>query len=172
MDDPKEFTDPGEQLRLGMRYWASGVGIATTEFESVKAGLTVSSFTSVSVDPPMVLISVIKSSYAHDLILNAGKFGVTLLAEEQQQLSDRFAGRVDADQDRFEGVDTFTLKTGSPLISGGLAAFDCEIGEMVDTSTTSVIFGRVVGAKVLALPEDGKRPLLYYFQGYRRLADG
>ncbi len=60
MEDPKEFTDPGEQLRLGMRYWASGVGIATTEFECVKAGLTVSSFTSVSVDPPMVLISVNK----------------------------------------------------------------------------------------------------------------
>ena len=154
-----------------MRHWASGVGIATTEFESVKAGLTVSSFTSVSIDPPVVLISVNKESHAHDPILKAGIFGVTLLAEEQQQLSDRFAGRVYADRDRFEGVDTFTLKTGSPLISGGLAAFDCEISETVDTGTTTVIFGRVVAASSLALPEDEERPLLYYYQNYRKLAE-
>jgi flavin reductase (DIM6/NTAB) family NADH-FMN oxidoreductase RutF len=171
MESLNQTLNTGDQLRLGMRHWASGVGVAATEFEGTRAGLTVSSFTSVSVDPPMVLISVNKSSYAHDLILKSGKFGVTLLAEDQQTISDRFAGRVDQEIERFEGLETFTLKTGSPLLAGGLAAFDCEIRGRFDTGSTTVIFGKVVAAEVLALHEDGKAPLLYYDQEYRELAE-
>lgn len=153
-----------------MRLWASGVGVAATEFEGRKFGLTVSSFTSVSIDPPIVLISVNKTSSAHDPILKSGRYGVTLLAEDQQIISDRFAGRVDQDRDRFDGVDAFTLKTGSPLLAGGLSAFDCEVVGTFDSGTTTVFFGKVVAALSNDFPKDGKQPLLYYYQGYRKIS--
>ena len=172
MENNNQNIDPDEQLRLGMHQWASGVGVAATEYEGQKFGLTVSSFTSISVEPPVVLISVNKTSQAHEPILKSGKFGVTLLAEDQQRISDRFAGRVDQDRGRFEGLDTFTLQTGSPFITGGVSVFDCEVMDTYDTGTTTVIYGKVVAAQLMELPEDGKRPLLYYYQGYRKLAEG
>lgn len=171
MDNNHQNNGPGEHLRLGMRQWASGVGVAATVFKEKKYGLTVSSFTSISVEPPIVIISVNKISQAHDPILKSGSFGVTLLAEDQQGISDRFAGRVDQALDRFEGLDHFTLNTGSPLISGGLSCFDCEVIETYDTGTTTVFYGKVVAAQILAQPEEGKRPLLYFDQGYRKLVE-
>ena len=135
--------DPAEQLRHAMRQWASGIGIATTHQDGQPHGLTVSSFTSISVDPPIVMISVHKEAEPHDQFLQAGVFAVTLLSAGQEQLSDRFAGRT-GDQDRFSGLDTFTLETGSPLLPGGLAIFDCRITGTFGTSTTTAFFGEVV----------------------------
>jgi flavin reductase (DIM6/NTAB) family NADH-FMN oxidoreductase RutF len=162
--------DPGEQLRLAMRQWASGIGIAATEVDGVRYGLTVSSFTSVSVDPPVVLISVHQDAQAHDPILKAGAFGVTLLSSKQQQLSDRFAGRIDPGMDRFDGLESFTLSTGSPLLPGGLAYFDCRLIDTYQTETTTVMFGEVVAART-SPEEAGGQPLLYYDRFYRRLTD-
>jgi cob(II)yrinic acid a,c-diamide reductase len=163
--------NPGDQLRLAMRHWASGIGIAATELEGTRYGLTVSSFTSVSVDPPVVLISVHQDSQGHDPILASGRFAVTLLAAGQQALSNRFAGRTEHSEDRFEGLDTLTLKTGSPVLPGGLAVFDCKVIGSYATETTTVIFGEVVAAQVSERPYEELEPLLYYHQGYRWLSD-
>jgi len=163
--------DTGEQLRLAMRQWASGIGIAATDHRGVKYGLTVSSFTSVSVAPPIILISVHQDSQAHDPILASGRFAVTLLAADQQELSDRFAGRTEHGEDRFEGVEALTLKTGSPVLPGGLAVFDCELAGSYATETTTVMFGRVVAAQIREGPYEELEPLLYYHQGYRWLSN-
>ena len=156
---------------MAMRHWASGIGIAATEHQGMKYGLTVSSFTSVSVDPPIVLISVHQDSQAHDPILASGRYAVTLLAADQQPLSDLFAGRTEQGENRFEGLETLTLKTGSPVIPGGLCVFDCEVSGSYATETTTVIFGQVVAAQVSARPYEDLKPLLYYHQGYRFLSD-
>lgn len=156
---------------MAMRHWASGIGIAATEYQDVKYGLTVSSFTSVSADPPIVLISVHQDSQAHDPILASGQFAVTLLAADQQPLSDRFAGRTEHGENRFEGLETFTLKTGSPVLPGGLCVFDCEVTGSYPTESTTVIFGKVVAAQVSARPYEELKPLLYYHQGYRWLSN-
>lgn len=161
-------TSIGEQLRHGMRRWASGIGVATAEFEDVRHGMTVSSFTSVSVDPPIVLISAQKGTRTHDLILRAGAFAVTLLAEDQQEISEIFAGRIPEHEDRFLGLDLVSLETGSPVIPGGLAAFDCRLIGTYDTDTTTVMFGEVVEARV---GEDSKQPLLYFDRGYHWLKE-
>lgn len=171
MDYQTPSEDIGDQLRHAMRHWASGIGIAASEHQGVKYGLTVSSFTSVSVDPPIVLISVHHDSQAHDPILAAGKFAVTLLSVDQQPLSDRFAGRTEHGDDRFTGLETITLKTGCPVLPGGLAVFDCELIGSYDTETTTVMFGKVVAAQVSARPKEELRPLLYYHQGYRGLSE-
>ena len=154
-----------------MRRWASGIGIAATKHMGSQYGLTVSSFTSISVDPPVVLISVHKDSQAHDPILNAGHFGVTLLAADQRELSDRFAGRTVPEAERFDGLETFSLETGSPLISGGIAVFDCELIGTFETTSTTVMFGEVLAAQVNGKPLEELRPLLYYLQDYAWLRE-
>ena len=159
----------GDQLRMAMRQWASGVGIATAEFEKVRHGMTVSSFTSVAVDPPIILISVQKDTRTHDLIVNSGSFAVTLLASDQQEISARFAGQMGDDEDRFVGLETTTLKTGSPVLLGGLAVFDCRLKDTYDAETTTVMFGAVVEARLADKPMGSLEPLLYHNRDYRRL---
>lgn len=152
-----------------MRQWASGIGVVAAEYDGVRHGMTVSSFTSVAVDPPLVLVSLHKDTRTHDLVLQSGAFGVTLLAEEQQELSDRFAGRIGDDDDRFSGVETITLETGSPLLLGGLAVFDCRLKGSYDAKTTTVMFGEVVTARLSDRSSEHLKPILYHNQGYRRL---
>lgn len=167
----REISEPaGDQLRMAMRQWASGVGVATAEFDNVRHGMTVSSFTSVAVDPPIILISVQKDTRTHDLIVNSGAFAVTLLAADQQEISARFAGQMGEDEDRFVGLEITTLKTGSPVLLGGLAVFDCKLIDMYDAKTTTVMFGEVAEARLSDQPMDSLQPLLYHNQGYRRLA--
>lgn len=171
MDYSQKFISIEDQTRAAMRQWASGIGVAAAEFDGVRHGMTVSSFTSVSMDPPLVLVSMQKDTRTHDLVLRSGAFGVTLLAADQQEISDRFAGRIVGDDQRFDGVETFILETGSPLLTGGLAVFDCRLKASYDANTTTVMFGEVVAALVSDRPEKELQPLLYYNQGYHQLKD-
>jgi flavin reductase (DIM6/NTAB) family NADH-FMN oxidoreductase RutF len=159
------------QLRLAMRQWASGIGVAAAAHDGALHGMTVSSFTSVSADPPVVLVSLHKDTRTHELVLESGAFGVTLLAADQQELSDRFAGRLGHNEDRFSGLEWFTLVTGSPLLYGGLAVFDCRLKDSYDAVSTTVMFGEVVNARMSNRPEDKLQPLLYFNRDYRWLKE-
>lgn len=160
-----------DQLLTAMRQWASGIGVAAAEHDGVRHGMTVSSFTSVSVDPPIILVSLQKDTRTHDLVLSSEAFGVTLLAAHQQEISDRFAGRVGDEDERFSGLEPFTLFTGSPLLPGGLAVFDCRLMGTFDAATTTVMFGQVVTARLSSRPEEELRPLLYHDRDYRWLKE-
>lgn len=157
--------DP-EQLRNAMRQWATGVAIVTATHNGISHGMTVSSFTSVSLTPPQVLISLAQNTRTHALVRESKFFGVSLLAQGQQDISDRFAGRMTDDQDRLAGLETFTLETGVPLLQGGLAHFDCRVIATF-TSGTHTIF---IGAVLAAQGQPDADPLLYYNRDYRRIA--
>ncbi len=157
--------DP-EQLRSAMRQWATGVAIVTASHDGISHGMTVSSFTSVSLTPPQVLISLAQDTRTHALVRQSKRFGVTILAQGQQEISDRFAGRMPDDQERLVGLETFTLETGVPLLKGGLAQFDCRVIATF-TSGTHTLF---VGAVLAAQGQPGADPLLYYNREYRRFA--
>ncbi len=157
--------DP-EQLRNAMRQWATGVAIVTATHHGISHGMTVSSFTSVSLAPPQVLISLAQDTRTHALARESKLFGVTLLARGQQDISDRFAGRMPDDQDRLTGVETFTLETGVPLIKAGLANFDCRVIATFTSGTHTIFIGAVLAAK--AQPDAD--PLIYYNRQYRRIA--
>lgn len=157
--------DP-EQLRSAMRQWATGVAIVTATYNGISHGMTVSSFTSVSLTPPQVLISLAQDTRTHALVRESKFFGVTLLAQGQQDISDRFAGRMPDDQNRLAGLETFTLETGVPLLTGGLAHFDCRVIATF-TSGTHTIF---IGAVLAAQGQPDADPLLYYNREYRRIA--
>jgi flavin reductase (DIM6/NTAB) family NADH-FMN oxidoreductase RutF len=158
-----------EQLRNALRFWTTGVTIVSATSKGVVHGMTVNSFTSLSLEPPLVMISLEKVTRTHGLVASAGAFGVSILSQEQRALSDRFAGRESEKSDRFDGVDTFTMETGSPILSQALAFFDCRVSATYDAGTHTLFVGEVLAA---GLPgENTKQPLVYFNRNYRRLTD-
>jgi flavin reductase (DIM6/NTAB) family NADH-FMN oxidoreductase RutF len=156
--------DP-EELRAAMRQWATGVTVVSAEYDGVRHGMTVSSFTSVSLAPPLVLVSLERAASTHQLVKQAGHFGVTILSQGQQLISDRFAGRIPGLVDRFAGLETFTLASGTPLLVGGLAAFVCRVVVTYTAANHSVFIGEVLAVHI---GQPGT-PLLYYDRDYGRL---
>ncbi|MDG6985393.1 MAG: flavin reductase family protein [Nitrososphaerota archaeon] len=147
-------------LKQAMRIYPQGVTVVTTDSHGPK-GLTVSSFTSVSLDPPLVLVSIAKGSAMHDVLRNAEAYAVNFLADDQKSVSDRFAGRTQATE-RFEGIKFAKGTTGSPVIAGARAALECRAWAAYDGGDHSILVGNVVSAKTM----NSKKPLVYYAQQY------
>ena len=156
-----------DELRIAMRAWATGVTIVAAQNENILHGMTVSSFTSVSLEPPLVVVSLEIGTRTHHLVEKAGAFGVTILAASQQEVSNCFSNPNTDLGDRFAGREAFTLKTGAPFIAGGLAFFDCRVAGIYPAGNHSVFVGEVVAVK----SEEGAGPLLYFNRGYRELRD-
>jgi flavin reductase (DIM6/NTAB) family NADH-FMN oxidoreductase RutF len=158
--------DP-DALRQVMRHWTTGVTIVSSKLNTQRHGMTVSSFTSISLHPPLVAVSLARDSRTNRLIESSGVFGVTILSDTQQELSDRFAGRIADDEDRFSGLDTFELITGASFVTGGLAWLDCQVVSKLESGNTTVFLGKVVATR---LGEEGA-PLLYYDRDYHNLCE-
>jgi flavin reductase (DIM6/NTAB) family NADH-FMN oxidoreductase RutF len=127
--------------------------------------MTVNSFTSVSLTPPLVMVSLERKTRTFSLVSRVKNFGVTILSESQQEVSDCFAGRCPDHVDRFEGLETFTLQTGAPFIRSGLAFIDCQVVSTYDAGTHCLFIGEVVAIQNSLLDQ----PLLYYNRTYRRM---
>jgi flavin reductase (DIM6/NTAB) family NADH-FMN oxidoreductase RutF len=156
--------DPGD-LRLSMRLWATGVTIVSTRYREIRHGMTVSAFTSVSLDPPLLLVCLEHGTRTHNLVQQSGVYGVSILGAQQKEISERFAGRQTEYQDRFRGLRIFTLKTGSPLILDGLAGLDCRVASSYEAGSHTIFVGEVVGSQI---GEKGQ-PLIYYDRNYHLL---
>lgn len=156
-----------DELRLVMRQWTTGVTVVSAQHQDVCHGMTVSSFTSVSLDPRTVTISLMKNSRTHDLIIKAGTFGITFLSSDQQVISEKFAGKSTEAENRFDELETWTLVSGAPLLCGGLAYLDCKLIAVHDFGTNSLLIGEVIAAKV----GNSGKPLLYFDQHYHKLQD-
>jgi flavin reductase (DIM6/NTAB) family NADH-FMN oxidoreductase RutF len=129
--------------------------------------MTVNSFASISLEPAVVSVCLAHTTRTYRLVADSGLVGITILSQDQQEISDRFAGRIPEDGDRFAGLETFSLASGVPLISGGLAYLDCQV-----RTTLRLEFSTLFLLDVLeALPEKEGRPLIYYNRGYHRLYD-
>lgn len=157
-----------EQLKQVMRSWITGVAIVTASQAGVFHGMTVNSFTSIALSPPTVMIALQQASRTEKAVKAGRAFGVTILGIDQETLAKRFAGQMGEDQYRFAGVDTFTMLTGVPLITGGLSFLDCQVVNAFDIGATTVFFGEVLAMKNEA---DGRAPLLYFNRDWRRLAN-
>jgi len=144
-----------------MRVYPQGVTVATTNSPEGPTGLTIGSFTSISLVPPLVLISIAKGSAMHDLFCEAKAYAINFLADDQKSVSDRFAGRTNV-KDRFEGIRFTQGVTGAPIISGVRVVIECKAWQVYDGGDHSIFVGEVVSAKTL----NSKRPLVYYMQQY------
>lgn len=151
-----------ESFRRSCAAFATGITV-TTVFgaDGSPQGLTANSFTSVSWDPPIVLICVDKRASVYEHFAAATAYAIHVLDEDQQELSVRFAT---AGADRFAGLRWAAGQTGAPVIAGCLAVLECEIERTVDAGDHTLFLGAV---KQTAC-RDG-RPLLYFGSSYRRL---
>lgn len=156
-----------EKLRFVMRQWSTGVSIVTTQYEGEQQGMTVSSFTSVSLDPQVVIISLANSARTHDMILKSSVFAITVLSDTQEYISTLFAGQATESDDRFAGLKTESLSTGSPIIAGNLAYLDCKVISVQEFGSNSLFIGEVVETRI----GEGGKPLIYYNQQYHKLQE-
>jgi flavin reductase (DIM6/NTAB) family NADH-FMN oxidoreductase RutF len=143
----------------------SSVCVITTEWQGLRFGLTATAVSSVSADPPRLLVCVNKSGTTHEKILAARHFAVNVLSEDQDDVAKAFAGMGGVKKDRFETGQWVTAVTGSPLLVGASTSFDCVLSEISDQSTHSVFFGDVVATS----RKVGDDPLLYGARRFRQL---
>jgi flavin reductase (DIM6/NTAB) family NADH-FMN oxidoreductase RutF len=160
------MTIDAEQLRAAMRTWTTGVTVVTATYNGVTHGMTVNSFTSISLEPALIAVSLGRASRTRELVARAGAFGLTILSTEQQAISDLFAGRTNNPGDRFANIKTKTLITGAPLIEGGLAWMDCRVVHTYDGGMNMLFIGEVVSVR-----SEGKgAPLIYHDRNYWKLS--
>jgi 3-hydroxy-9,10-secoandrosta-1,3,5(10)-triene-9,17-dione monooxygenase reductase component len=153
-----------ERFRTVLGHFATGVTIITALDGGVPVGLAANSFTSLSLDPPLVLFCVAHSSTTWPRIEAAGRFAVNMLGEEHEEISRRFAT---SGVDKFAGTAWHTGVSGSPVLDEAMAYVDCEFEAEYPGGDHKIIVGRVLDLDVVA----GARPLLFYRGGYRRLLD-
>lgn len=160
------MTLDAEKLRAAMRAWSAGVTVVTATHNGQTHGMTVNSFTSISLDPALITISLKSGSRTQELVSESRAFGLTMLSSTQSNISDIFAGRFPEAQDRFSGLQTDTLITGSPLIIGGLSWLDCRVVETFDAGMNTLFIAEVVAARDLS---EGQ-PLVYHNRKYWQLS--
>ena len=156
--------DP-EQLRRAMRAWTSGVTIVTASHAGECYGMTVNSFTSISLEPPLVSVALRRLTHTHVLVEKSGEFAITILSADQGGLSDRFAGKIPNVTDRFEGVETEKLLLKVPVIKGGMAYFNCRVVNAIPVGENTLFIAEVVAAQ----GEGEGDPLVYHNRVFWKL---
>jgi flavin reductase (DIM6/NTAB) family NADH-FMN oxidoreductase RutF len=153
------------QFRQLLGRFATGVTVLTTRAASGDpVGMTASSVASVSLDPPLVLVSVDKSNDMHTAMESATHFVLNILSAEQEAVSRRFAAS-DAPADRFKGVSYRENERGIAVLEGVVAHIECEKRAAVAGGDHTIFVGLVVDGNAT-----DRRPLLYYRGGYAGLS--
>src|SRR6202047_3329169 len=133
--------------------WASGVTVITTLRDAIAHGMTASSFSSLSLEPPLVLVSVDQKARLHQLLPETGRYGVSILAKGQDLLSTHFAGRP-SDSLQIPWIEA----EGLPFLDGAVAHLACDVFEAVPGGNHIIYVGRITHAQ--AWPD--REPLLYH----------
>ena len=153
-----------DEFKKALQLWASGVAVVTTCSEKFGVqGMTVTAFTSVSVDPPQILVCINDSADTGVGIHESQFFAVNILNSDQHDLSNQFSGG-SSQQQRFENTDWKAGITGAPILNDSLMSLDCKVVEKVRAGTHWIIIGEVQEC-ICRLGE----PLLYYRGAYRQL---
>ena len=152
------------EFRKAMGCYATGVTVITAmSLQGKPVGMTVNSFNSVSLDPPLVLFSLDRKATHYADFMAASHFAVNVLGEQQQALSRTFSTQ---GIDRWDGLGYERWESGSPILPGNLAAFDCATEARHEGGDHIIFIGRVV--QIGFAPEG--TPLLYYRGKYDQLA--
>jgi flavin reductase (DIM6/NTAB) family NADH-FMN oxidoreductase RutF len=152
-------------LKDAFARWATGVTIVTARAGDRIHGMTVSAFTEVSLEPPLVLVCIDRASKIQPLIEDGGVFAVNILARGQEALAKRFASREEEDR-RFSDLECETGATGAPLVTGSLAKLDCRLETAHESGDHIIYIGEVVDVQL----SDGD-PLLFYNRGFCGLSE-
>jgi flavin reductase (DIM6/NTAB) family NADH-FMN oxidoreductase RutF len=152
-----------KDFRHALGRFATGIMVVTgVGRDGRPVGVTVNAFSSVSLDPPLVLFCLGRQASTYSALAEGERFAVNILAEDQRALSDRFAGKA---EDKFAGLDYEQGAGGCPLLAGALGWLECRREATHDGGDHGIVVGRVEG---LRAGGDG-RPLLYFRGAYRTL---
>ena len=134
-----------DDFRNAMRRLTSGVSVITAGRGKDISGMTVTSVSSLSVEPPALIVGVNRASSSWPLIRRHGFFGVNILNADQLDIAERFTGKDGLKgAARFAGAQWITLVSGVPLLAGALAAIDCEVEDIVERHSHAIVIGRVL----------------------------
>jgi len=161
------MTLDSEKLRRAMRAWTTGVAVVTSIYEGQQYGMTVNSFTSISLEPALICVTLKRLTHTHDLVVKSGMFAVTILTAAQRELSDRFAGKMPNITNRFDGVQTETISLDAPVFKEGMAYFDCVVVSSMPVGENTLFVAEVVDAR----GEGEGEPLVYHNRKYWKLTE-
>ena len=151
-------------FREAMSRFASGVTVVTANRGEERFGITASSFTGVSMEPPLVLVCIARTLHTHSAIEQSRAFAVNILGVHQLGVAQRFAGLTPETGDRFAGLAWSAGLTGAPLLDGSIAALDCRLHASHDGGDHTIFVGSVVEVRMA----DDEAPLLYHNRLWRR----
>lgn len=159
------MTVSADDFKKALQLWASGVTVVTTSSEKFGTqGMTVTAFSSVSANPPQILVCINESADTGEGIEESQCFAVNILSSEQQEVSNQFSGGC-SQQERFENTNWSTACTGAPILNESLMSLDCRVVQKVHAGTHWIIIGEIKEC----VCRSGE-PLLYCRGGYRQLA--
>lgn len=140
-----------DDFRGAMRHLTGGVSVITAGRGRNISGMTVTSVSSLSVDPPALIVSINREASSWPLIRRYGTFGVNILTSDQIDVAERFTGKGGLKgADRFAGAEWATRASGSPLLVDALAAIDCEVEDIIERHSHAIVIGRVLDVMVSA----------------------
>lgn len=156
--------------RAARRRWPSGVAVVTTVVDEAQGGgfrgLTVSAFSVVSLEPPIVLVCIERATEMLQVVESSQRFAVSILDHDQQVLADLFAGLGPRPGREFQGIPHHLLPSGCPALDNVAAWFDCEVDRIVDGGDHAVVFGAVTA---IGLGPESDDPLISFDGAYRRI---
>lgn len=164
MEAASGFT--GREFRDALGSFATGVTVITTQGPEEPYGMTANAFSSVSLDPPLVLICVIRGTQGEQMIEANGIFAVNVLDEEQEAISRYFASKSrPKGPDAFQEISHRRARSGAPILDGAAAYLDCRVAAVHQAGDHTIFIGEVMA---LGVAPDS-RPLLFHRGQYRYL---
>ena len=157
-----------QRLRAMMGRFATGVTVVAARHGPLLAGMTANAVASISIDPPLMMASIARKAETHTAIVGSHAFALSVLADDQRALAECFAQPTTALKlKRFCDAAWHEAETGSPILEGALAYFDCRLTDRHDGGDHEIVVGEIVAA---GYREDAA-PLVWYASGYRTLAE-
>jgi flavin reductase len=158
--------DERRRLRDLMARFATGVSIVAARHGPFLAGMTANAIASISIDPPLMMASIARKAETHGAIVGSHAFAISILADDQRLLAECFAQPTTAEKLKgFCDAEWHEAETGSPVVDGALAFFDCRLSARHDGGDHTIFVGEIVAA---GFREDAD-PLLWYASEYHRL---
>jgi flavin reductase (DIM6/NTAB) family NADH-FMN oxidoreductase RutF len=159
--------DERRRLRDLMARFATGVSIVAARHGPFLAGMTANAIASISIDPPLMMASIARKAETHGAIVGSHAFAISILADDQRELAECFARPTTAEKLKgFCDAEWHEAETGSPVVDGALAFFDCRLSARHDGGDHTIFIGEIVAA---GFREDAD-PLIWFGSRYRSLA--
>ena len=153
-----------QEFKNTLKLWASGVSVVTANSEQGVLGMTATSFASVSMEPPQILVCLHETTDTGAAILENKKFAVNILTKEQEQVSNQFAGGISM-VERFKNVPWREGIMGLPVLDKSLASIECTVVQQFKAGTHWIVVGEIQNTQC-----NSGDPLLYFNSAYQQIA--